>query len=103
MEEPAKRLLMSLVGEVGLTRQGTISTGADITLARNVTELRRMRRDVGSGTLSASASAASRLPRPSSTASAMTLRLAGSRTTSQAQGWVLPPLGARMAASTMAQ
>src|SRR4051812_10617233 len=96
-------LFMSLLGDVGFTRQGTISTGADITLARNVTDDRRIRLDVASGSLSASASAASSEPRPSITASAITLRLAASLITRKAQGCVLPPLGARVAASIMAQ
>ena len=93
---------MSVVGEVGCTRQGMISTGADITLARNVSttphatllrrrqllSLRQRRRHV------TDALEHRRGDRP---------RLASSRTTSQPHGCVLEPLGARIAASIISQ
>ena len=94
---------MSLEGDVGCTRQGTIITGAEATSDRNVTEARRMRLCDSVGSFSASAKAAARSPRLPRTASASAFFFASSRMMSQAQGCVLPPLGARIAASIIFQ
>jgi hypothetical protein len=93
---------MSFVGDVGATRHGTISTGADATFSRNAIDARRMRRRTGSICIASARRAVGSSIR-SRTACAMSSRLDASRTTRNDQGCVFEPLGALIAASRIFQ